>query len=322
MNKIELDIDKLKELYKSDLSLGGIADRMNISLSTLRNYLKDLGWKREPHTREIKLNPEKIKHFYKLGLTREDICKKLKICRRTLIKFEKESGIYVASLDRIQVYKKGKKTLEEQRLLGLKPEPRHNWTRIDHYKDDIQDLLLKGVSRKAIAQKYNVCYSTLYNFILLHNLEAPKLKKLDLKKDKIKEMFAEGRSISFIAEKLGCSHKLLEQEIKKMGLTRTPDQIKLNSRLGKQEELIKKLYFSGVSGKEIAKKVNAHPASIYRVIKKFDLVKNKGWEDFKVDSKQLVRMKTAGMSFRQIGDYFGVSPASVFYQFKKLQKTP
>ena len=320
MNKIELDLVQLKALYEADISLNKIADRLNIHLSTLRNRLKDLGWERAPRTRKIKLNPQKIQKLYRLGLNREDILKKLKITRKTLIVCEKENGIYTESPARLQAYEKGRKTLQEQRLLGIKPEPRHNWSRLDPYKDDIQSMLLKGISKRKIIEKYRVCYATLYNFIVLHGLEAPKLKKLDLKKDKIKEMFANGKSIEIIAKELKCSHKLLEQEVKKMGLSRPKNQIKFNCRLAKQEELIKKLYMSGISGKEIAKRINAHRISVYRVIKRLNLVKNDNWHDYQLNTEKLFQMKESGMSFRQIGEYFGVAPATVFYQLKKLNK--
>ena len=81
MKEIQINIKQLNRLYQSDMSLGTIADQLGISLSTLRNKLNVLGWRRTPKTRKIKLNLKKIQEFHKLGLTREEILKKLNIFR-------------------------------------------------------------------------------------------------------------------------------------------------------------------------------------------------------------------------------------------------
>ena len=318
MKKIEIDVNRFKLLYESDLSLQEIADKMGVSLTTLRNKLKLLKWKRSAKTRKIKLNIKKIEELRKIGLSREDIIKKLKISRETLIRFEKENGIYYEDPIRQRAYHDAiKKRLERERL-GLKPEPRHLWTHLDNYKNEIQELLLKGIPKIQIARKYNVCCATIYNFILLHNLEAPKIRKLDSCKEKIQKMFNQGISTRRIAEELVCSYQSVERILKELGLKRTLNQIKYKSRSGEQEDLIKKLYFQGVSGKEIAEQTHTHPATIYRVIKRLKLIKNQKWANCSED--KLLEMKASGMSFKQIGAHFNVPSTTVFYRFKNLQK--
>ena len=132
-------------------------------------------------------------------------------------------------------------------------------------------------------------------------------------------MFNQGVATRVMSETLGCSHKLMKQELKKLGLMRTFKQIKYISQTNRQIDTIKELYFSGVSGKEIAKQLHIHPATIYRTIKRLNLIKNEGWQDCQLNADKLFQMKESGMSFRQIGEYFSVPTATVFYQFKKLQ---
>ncbi|MBE6449950.1 MAG: hypothetical protein E7013_04610 [Alphaproteobacteria bacterium] len=323
MRKLQIDLIKLKSLYETDISLADIAKSMGISLVSLRNKIKELGWKRQRKSLKIKLNIKKIEELQRIGLTTEQILQKLKISRTTLIKFEKENGLYIEDPIRKKAYLTSRKTLQEKKSKGLKAEVRHSWSYLDPYKDDIQSLLLKGVSKSNIAKQYNVCQSTIYNFILLHELKAPLIKKLDDKKEKITKLFNQGKSITYIAKRLDCSDVLIEREIKKLNLNRTVQEIKFNCRLGKKEELIKKMFLAGVSGQEIARKVKAHPVSVYRIIKRLKLIKNKEWENCKNNhdfENKLLEMKEKGMSFQQIGEYFGVSPATVFYQFNKLEK--
>jgi len=275
MNRIQLNLKQLKKLYQSDLSLEKIADIMDIHSTTLRNHLKTLGWTRIPKTRKIKLSKKKIQELQKMGLTNEKILQKLKICRKTLIKFEKENGIYIKNRTRIKAYQKGLQTRQERLKFGLKPEPYHLSSRLDPYKEDIESLLLKGTLRSEIAKKYHVCQATLRNFILLNGWKTQKIKKLDFKRDEIIKLFHQGKSIQYIAAQIGCSHKWLDMEIKKMGLKRTVKEVKFKSRLNDREDLIQELFNAGLSGKEIAKRLNVHPISIYRKIKKLNLVRKK-----------------------------------------------
>ena len=212
------------------------------------------------------------------------------------------------------------KTLHERKQLGLKPEPRHNWSRLDPYKEKIEALLKQGVPKSEIARRYHVCQATLYNFTILHGLNAPRIKKLDLKQNEIKSLFHEGKSLQTMAKTIECSTKLLDQTIKEMGLKRTLKDVKFNARLNNQEDTIKRMFALGISNKEIAKKINVHPASIRRKIKQLNLIRCDKWQECKLNNfNQLLQMRTNGMTFKQIANYFGVQPATVLYQLKKLK---
>lgn len=323
MRKLKINIKKLESLYRADLSIDKIANKLNVSHKSIEMIVKSLGWKRKPVTRKIKLSLQKIKDLKKMGLNREDISKKLNINRTSLIKFEKENGLYVEDPIRIEAYKKSRKTLKENISLGLKPEPRHNWTRLDKYVDDIQDLFLKGVSQAEIAKRYNVCRSTIYNFVLLHNIQIPKVGLLDSKKDIIIEMFNKGKSTRAIANSIGHSYQTVKKEMEKMNLIRNPKDIRYDSRVRRQEDLIKKLYFSGMMRKDIAKKVHAHPSAVRRVIRQFEIIKNPEWRKCKLDKtpeNEVLKMRATGMSFKKIGLHFGVTAGSVFLFVKELEK--
>ena len=63
---------------------------------------------------------------------------------------------------------KSKSALQERKASGMKlgrPFGYQPALKLDDYKDDILAMLKSGVSKDAIAQKYHVCRSTIYNFV-------------------------------------------------------------------------------------------------------------------------------------------------------------
>ena len=63
---------------------------------------------------------------------------------------------------------RSKTALQERKSKGLKlgrPFGCHPDMKLDDHKEEIKKLLLSGVSKDVIAEKYNVCRSTVYNFV-------------------------------------------------------------------------------------------------------------------------------------------------------------
>jgi len=79
------------------------------------------------------------------------------------------------------VYEMEAKTLKERTKIGIerarkegkqigRPKTYEAKRKLDDHKNDIIDLLKLGVTKKKVANKYNVCESTLYKFIKFYNL--------------------------------------------------------------------------------------------------------------------------------------------------------
>ena len=63
---------------------------------------------------------------------------------------------------------RSKTALQERKEQGVKlgrPYSSNPSLKLDDYKDEIKQLLLTGMSKDDIAEQYNVCRSTVYNFV-------------------------------------------------------------------------------------------------------------------------------------------------------------
>ena len=110
------------------------------------------------------------------------------------------------------------------------------------------------------------------------------------------------------------------RKVKEMKLMRSQSSIQRKSLLNNQEAEIKKLYDQGISGTEIAKRLDVSYPSIYEFIhrKQFAKRPNVHRSIFDGHDDELIRMRQDGMTLKQIGDYFGVSASTTSYRLRKL----
>jgi DNA invertase Pin-like site-specific DNA recombinase len=66
------------------------------------------------------------------------------------------------------ISQRSKTALQDRKAKGVKlgrPYGCNPGLKLDDHKEDIRKMLLSGVSKDVIAEKYNVCRSTVYNFV-------------------------------------------------------------------------------------------------------------------------------------------------------------
>ena len=313
----------IAELYSSELTLEQIAEKLSIGKTTLRNKITEMGIEREPRLRRKNIDKEDILSLEEQGLSYREIAEKLNIHPSTLLIRRKCFGIYNPPQEVIEQQVKAAKVRAENKKAGIKPENKHKYNCLEIYLDEILELLYAGISKAEVARRYNVNPQTVHNLLALYEIKIPVVKKLDGKENTIKRLFNNGLSIQEIANKLGCSASILIPKIKELNLSRPLSDIKINSRLAKDERLIKKMYEQGCSLQEIGEKVNAHPVWIGVKIRKMGLTRANKHAEYKTKlfglDKEIIKMRKKGMTYKEIGQVYGVAPNTVMYRLRKLE---
>lgn len=313
---------EVKKLYNSNLTIHQIAAKLNVSVTILYEKIEAMKLEqRTPRFRVKKLDKRKIIELQKLGLSKVAIAKKLKVgitkLNRSMLEFglkQKLSGVNLENFKNTVL--RGKEAAKR----GEKRPPRNQTNKLEPFAYDIQQLLLDGITKTAIANRYNVSVGTIYNLIRICDLHAPFIKKLDPKEDIIKKLFIAGLTHEDIAQKLNCCTQLVDNKIKKLGLKRAP--IKIKSPINDNIELVKKLRNEGCTNREIAKQLNVHPVWLGKKIKQLNLSpperKQERNSAMKGHDEELKQMYLSGMLIKNIGEHFGVTSPTVVYRLTKL----
>lgn len=320
---LEKRMDKLGQLYQTDMTLAEIAHKMGVSQTTICDKIKELGWKRTPRCKKKVVNERKLKELLKLGLSDVQICQKLHIGRYVLSKYKKQLGFYVKDEVRIAASKKAATCRAHYRKEGLRAECPNLTNVLEKYQDEIIPLLEQGTPKTEIAKRYGVCVETVFNFIHLYGIHAPIRKACDHKEQIILQAFHEGKTLKEIAKQVQCSPCTLLHKVQEMKITRSGKSVTKKSFLNDQKELIATLYQQGLSGDEIAAKLHTTNQSIYRCIRRLNLTRPNKWAEYRSTLKgrdtELLQMRQQGMTLKQIGDYFGVKDNTVLYRLRKLE---
>jgi DNA-binding NarL/FixJ family response regulator len=320
---LERNIHELKRLYQTDMTLVKIAQTLKVSKTTLQQKIKELGWQRKPCFKKKSINQKKLKELLELGFSDRKIQEKLHIGRYVLIRCKKELGAYSRNTEGVLKGKKGAAYREHYKKTGDKPECPCYSNILEKYSDDVILLLKKGTPRTEIAQKYNVSKSTVFNFIHLYGINEPIKKTCDEHENFIQKAFHDGKTLTEIAKQLNCCPETISRYIRKKGLKRSQKNIIKKSFLNSNRELVFKLYQDGLSGDEIASKLNVSKQSIYSCIKRFKFVRTKKMAEypsvFKGYDKELLQMRKNGMTLKQIANIFGVKDNTVSRRLKKLE---
>ena len=311
------------ELFNSDLTLEQIAEKLSIGKTTLCNKINELGLKREPRLKRKEISKEDILNLEEQGLSYREIAQKLDIHPANLLIKRKQLGIYNPPQEVIEQQAKALKVRTENKKAGIKPEAKYKYNCLEIYLDEILELLYSGVSKAEVARRYNVNPQTVLNLLALYEIKIPVFKKLDGKENTIKRLYNKGLSVEEIAKKLNCSFMTVTTKIKELNLSRPLSDIKINSRLAKNERLIKKMYEQGCSLQEIGDKVNAHPVWIGAKIRKMGLTRANKMPEYKTKlsglDKEIIKMRKKGMTYKEIGQVYGVAPNTVMYRLRKLE---
>ena len=320
---IDSSKQEIINLYDSDLSLEQIAEKLSIGKTTLRNKINELGLTREPRIRRKNIAKEKIQFFEEQGLSYRAIAQKLNIHPATLLRIRKHLGIYNPPKEVIERQAKATKARAENKKAGIKPEAKHKYNCLEIYLDEILELLYSGVSKTEVARRYKVHPTTVHNLLALYEIKIPVIKKLDGKDNKIRRLFNKGLSVQEIANKFKCSAMTVMTKIKELNLSRSLSEIKINSKLAKEEQLIKNLYENGCSLQEIGERVEANPISVGIKIRKMGLVRAKKMPEYKTklfgQDNEIIKMRRKGMTYKEIGQVFGVAPNTIMYRLRKLE---
>ena len=314
--------EEVKKLYNSNLTIQKIAQKLNVSITILYEKIESMDLeRREPRFRVKNLNKRKIMELQKLGLSKVTIAKKLKVgltkLNRAMLEFNLRQQL---SGDELEKFKHTIVKGQEAAKRGEKTPSRNKTNKLEPFADDIQQLLLDGITKTAIAERYNVSTGTIYNLIKICDLHAPFIKKLDPKEDIVKKLFMAGLSHEDIAQKLNCCSQLVYKKIKELGLKRP--QIQIKSPINDNIDLIKKLRNEGCTNREIAKQLNVHPVWLGKKIKRLDLPpperKQERNSAMKGYDEELKQMYLSGMPIKNIGEHFGVTSPAVIYRLTKL----
>ena len=311
------------ELYNSELTLEQIAEKLSIGKTTLRNKITEMGLEREPRLKRKNITKEDILLLEEQGLSYREIAEKLNIHPSTLRTRRKRLGIYNPPQKVLEQQAKAAKVRAENKKTGIKSENKHKYNCLEIYLDEILELLYAGVSKAEVARRYNVNPQTVFNLLALYDIKIPVFKKLDGKENTIKHLYNKGLSIYEMAKKLNCSFVTIIAKLKELNLSRPLSDIKISSKLAKEEQLIKKLYAQGCSLQEIGKKVKAHPVWIGKKIRKMGLTRANKMPEYKTKlsglDKEIIKMRKKGMTYKEIGQVFGVAPNTVMYRLRKLE---
>ena len=315
--------DELKKLYQTDMTLVEIAKKLNVSRTGLQKKIRELGWTRKSRHKKKLINPKKLKELVELGCSDKQIQEQLNIGRFVLSRYKKELGLYFEDENKIFQGKKGAQNRDYYKKTGEIPECPCHTNILEKHKDEIIDLLKEGALRTEIAKKYHVSRSTVFNFMHLYGIKAPIIKVCDKNEQVILQNPQKGKSLEEIAQELHCSPNTIYRFLHQKGLKASQRKIEKKSFLNNQKDLIQKMYQQGLSGEEMAARLNVSKASIYSCIKRFNLTRPQRWAEyrstFKGHAKTLIQMRQRGMTLKQIGDIFGVKENTVSRRLKKLR---
>lgn len=320
---IDSNKQEIIKLYDSDLTLEQIAKKLSIGQTTLRNKINEYGLKREPRLRRKAISQEVIQSLEEQGYSYREIAKKLDVHPTNLLIKRKRLGIYNPPKEVLEQQAKATKIRAENKKAGIKPEIKHRHNCLEIYLDEILELLYSGISKAEVAKRYKVHPTTVFNLLALYEIEIPVIKKLDGKENIIKRLFNKGLSFQEIAHRLNCSMITVRTKIKDLNLSRPLSDIKINSRLAKDEHLIKKMYEQGCSLRQIGEKVKANPVWIGVKIRKMGLTRANKMPEYKRklfgQDKEIIKMRKKGMTYKEIGQFFGVAPNTDMYRLRKLE---
>ncbi|KMM36359.1 helix-turn-helix domain-containing protein [Guptibacillus hwajinpoensis] len=151
---------------------------------------------------------------------------------------------------------------------GITKEMVKGRTRLDEeFIDKVKAMYLNGYSSKDITEKYNISYTTVYQYLKLSGISTRQRKRVDQElKDTVANMYLSGSSVHKISEELNVHPRSCYEYLKEKGIKSGRKKPHPNQELVEQVAM---LYEKGKKIKEISEelKVNISVCYDYLVLK-------------------------------------------------------
>lgn len=300
----------VSELWTKGVKLKEIAERLNISVSTVRRYVRKLGL--QPRFRKIKGTSswdsvaEQVVELWHKGAKVSDIARSVGVSKATIYSYLRHLG------------------LKRQRPANVKVN--------EEKLREMVEMLESGATITEIARKLGVSRHTVQRHLKLicpSGLNGCNRRKLEAwELERAAEMWRAGAKLKEIAEHLGVSVYTVYLHLKKMGL------INVNRRKISEDKIkqIAEMRLAGAKLKEIAERLNVKEGAVRYYLRKMGLtrsVKRKvekkmestGSVKRKVDEnklKQMVDLWHEGLTLKEIARQVGLNVYTVMDYLHKM----
>ena len=285
MEKKEIDLEKLKELYETkDVTLDYIANELGCSRSLVK----------------IKVRHLKLKKFSKYDFITKEVLEELYIKQNLSMK-------QVA--DKLNI-KKG----DIQKKVDKFKLNKGTGDTYDISKQELVDLLKKGYSAAKIAKEMNCSEYVILNRLKRYNIK-PERRKYNIGAEELRKLYLEDKlPIHKIAQIYKCSDIIIQNRLKEFGLRNE----KGISRINIDEELLRKYVSEGLTYQEIANKMNLDRSTVANKSRKLGLKHPKS-KIQKATYEELYDLYiNKGISRKEIGGMYGCTMSNVGVTLNKL----
>ena len=224
---------------------------------------------------------------------------------------EYESGLSTYQL--AEKYGVSSFTIRERlRENGVKIRPK----KINLPMEEIISEYESGLSVLKLADKYGVNHSVIYKRLEENGVKLrPRDNKIKLPMEEVISYYQSGMTTIQLAEKYGVAFNTIGRKLKENG-------VKLRSRGGKinlpMEEIISE-YQSGLSTYQLGEKYGVKSDTIGKRLKENGVKlrpKGRDKSKIKLPMEEVISYYQSGMSLKQLGEKYGVSPSAIYRRLK------
>ena len=279
--KKDINKEETLELYNSKMKVKEIAKKLNVSVVTIRTYIKELKEEGKVQNNGKEERKEEALELYNQGLEIKEIAKRLNVTSVTINTYIKE----LIEEGRIQERKNLKQRKKEEK------------------KEEVLRLCKQGIKTKEIAKKLNLADSTIHRYIreleeegrVEERKSVRKSVKIE-RKEKVLELYNQGTEVKEIAMRLDVSVVTIKtyiKELKEEGRVEERKSVRKSIKIERKEKVLE-LYNQGIEVKEIAMRLKVSPATVYKYIE--ELKKEKRIQKRSSDKKRNNNKKRAKKS--------------------------
>ena len=245
--KKDINKEETLELYNSKMKVKEIAKKLNVSVVTIRTYIKELKEEGKVQNNGKEERKEEALELYNQGLEIKEIAKRLNVTAVTINTYIKE----LIEEGRIQERKDLKQRKKEEK------------------KEEVLRLYKQGIETKEIAKKLNLADSTIHRYIREleeeGRVEERKSVRKSIKierKEKVLELYNQGIEVKEIAMRLKVSpatvYKYIEELKKEKRIQKRSSDKKRNNnkKSAKKSRKLKKEKTLEKESIDIQKRVN------------------------------------------------------------------
>ena len=319
--------EQLHNLIMNKFNIPEIAKIFNCSETPIKDRLKKFGLMqkyKEIHNininTDINISKEELQELVAKGLRIKDIAKQFNCGNKAI-----------------------NRRLHEFGLMDEYKEVHNINTDINISKEELQELVTKGLKIKDMAKQFNCSKKTInrrlhelglideYNEI--HNIINININtSINISKEELQDLVLNGFKVSEIAQKYNCSNYTIKDRLYKFGLMDEYKEINdINTDVNISKKELQELVLRGFKISEITQKYNCSRETIRDRLKKFGLLlKYKEINKINIAKKELQELVIQGFKIKEIALKYNCSEPTIsdrLYQFglmneyKKIQKT-